>query len=692
MTTPTTIPNPAVTSNAQNVVDVNLNVLHTVGGESTFDRKKWMNVHSSNSEPDWNGEFDKLNYLINDLDVYFARDTGGLTSAVLNHTPEQMVSGGKNNRNWYGTLTDRHPFEKKQDLIVANQDRIFEKMSGAEAGKRTAAYMNNYFGSGGTDGMPSPQYVELMNEPLFPLHDFVPAGKRKASIDEIFDYHLDMANEIKANAPDVKIGGYVTAFPTFEKNNFNRWDERWKTFIDKMGDKMDFYSIHLYDFPGIGGGKQQFRKGANNEATLDMIEQYGKLTGKNKPFLISEYGSQLHDWYNQPWSAQRDWLSIKATNNMLLQFMERPDRIVKAVPFTPIKAEWGNGNFANNGVPYYWRMMRKANEPSSYTGDWEWTEYIKFYELWKDVNGSRVDSIPNNINIQADTYVKDNKAYIILNSLSTDVETINLNIKGVTNNPVQSVKIRHLFNNGNSAGLTISNHTFDLNSSLEIQPEATIIAEYIFKNNVIIDENSNETKYYADKYLQPISANNAISFAINGVSKSDNGVKSNSGEAVLRIGVGRDHNSSLTPVIRINGTQVDSPVEYRGDDQLDRDRFFGVLEVKVPYNLIQENNTVDITFPDNGGHISSLAMQVFNFSDDIRNEDNLTGGIAGDKFAFDTDSDALASASNAEIVNNSNNGSLYYNANIAAGFESGGLFASLVGLLIIKLFRKFATR
>ncbi|VEP13569.1 hypothetical protein H1P_2040003 [Hyella patelloides LEGE 07179] len=123
-------------------------------------------------------------------------------------------------------------------------------------------------------------------------------------------------------------------------------------------------------------------------------------------------------------------------------------------------------------------------------------------------------------------------------------------------------------------------------------------------------------------------------------------------------------------------------------------------------------------------------------------DDNLTGGIAGgkivegeivgDKFTFDTDTvfdssgskadrtldftvdsdrlilskdtftaldsmsngkllntdfevvtnDALARGSNAEIVYNSSNGNLYYNENnSAAGFGSGGLFASLVGSL-----------
>ena len=39
----------------------------------------------------------------------------------------------------------------------------------------------------------------------------------------------------------------------------------------------------------------------------------------------------------------------------------------------------------------------------------------------------------------------------------------------------------------------------------------------------------------------------------------------------------------------------------------------------MPYDLIQSNNAIAITFPDNGGHISTVTMQVFNFSSDFRN-------------------------------------------------------------------------
>ncbi len=47
----------------------------------------------------------------------------------------------------------------------------------------------------------------------------------------------------------MKVGGYCTAFPDFKLQDFGRWNARWKQFIDIAGKDMDFFTIHLYDFP-----------------------------------------------------------------------------------------------------------------------------------------------------------------------------------------------------------------------------------------------------------------------------------------------------------------------------------------------------------------------------------------------------------------------------------------------------------
>ena len=151
-----------------------------------------------------------------------------------------------------------------------------------------------------------------------------------------------------------------------------------------------------------------------------------------------------------------------------------------------------------------------------------------------------------------------------------------------------------------------------------------MILEYTFSNAILIDETTTETKYYATTYLQPIIANQTTNFQVNDV------LKSTFGEAVLRVGLGRLHGASLQPTIKVNGTLVDVPENWRGDNQAQRERFFGVLEIPVPFSLIQADNTVSVEFGDTGGHISTLTLQVFNFSSDLR---NLTLDVQDNKLA-----------------------------------------------------------
>ncbi|MEM8894700.1 MAG: Ig-like domain-containing protein, partial [Bacteroidota bacterium] len=590
---------------AQVKIFVNADVKHEVGGESTFDRSKWMVSHYSNTGINWIGEEDKLDYLINDLDTYFGRETGQITSEVMNRTPADMVARGAAYREEYAQLTTRHQYEAKQRLVIGNQDRIYSMMTGTEAGNRSAAFVNNYYGNGGTDGEPLPEFLELMNEPLFPLHDFPQPGEQQ-SISQIFQYHKNMATQLKANSPNTQIGGYVAAFSIFEENNFQRWNDRWKFYVDSVGYLMDFYSFHFYDFPGINNGVEQYRKGANNEATLDMFDHYTELVDMQRPWLISEYGSQVHDWYNEPWSSFRDWLFVKALNSMMIQFMERPDKIIFTVPFTVMKAEWGFGQNSNGLYPYQWRMMRRANEPESYSGDWVWTDYIKFYEFWEDVNGTRIDTKPADINLQVDAFVEEDKVYLIVNNLLTETKVFQPVIEGFDESDVVALSKRHLYLDGDVVALTDSTLSYSDGMSTTIAPEATVLLTYTLASPQIVDETSVETKYYASTYLQPISAETSITFEVNGVALDQQG------EAVLRIGLGRDHGSSLSPDINLNGTPINAPAVYRGDDQLERPRFFGLLEIDVPYSLLATDNVIELSFPEDGGHVSSMAIQVFN--------------------------------------------------------------------------------
>ena len=617
---------------AQTKVNVNLNVKHSVGAISEFDRSKFIVIHANSTENEWDGDnftSDLRNDFLNGYDVYLGRDTGGITWN-LNQikedptrpgfaNPTEITSRGLASRNSFESKTAIHQYEdRKVTNVVAAQLHPFwtgESQVATSQGWKLASptatgeYMGRYFNEfHGRNGQKTPTYVEVINEPAYEAL----GGKMdfQNSLQEIADFHVEVADAIRVQDPTLKIGGYTTAFPDFEVGDFQRWKNRWKLFMDVAGTKMDFWSIHLYDFGSIRGGEKELRSGSNIEATFDMLEHYSKLSfDKVKPIVISEYGAQTHDYNNQTWSSYRDWLHVKASNSQLMSFLERPETIASAINFVIVKAEWGF-NTAKN-IPYPSRLMRKENEPSSYTGQWVYSDMAKFFQLWQNVKGTRIDTTSDDLDIQVDAYVDGNKGYVILNNLNFEPTTINLSVFDEDYVNVTSILKRHLTLSGQTTVLNEETFTSAI-SSVVLGAESTIILEYTFENAITIDKTSNETKYYATDYLKPISANQAITFNINNVSKGTYG------EAVLRLGVGRLHGLSLQPTVKINDQVVNVPADWRGYDQAQRERFFGVLEIPVSFGVLQENNTISVEFNDDGGHISSVSMQVFNFSENIR--------------------------------------------------------------------------
>ncbi|UMB61759.1 T9SS type A sorting domain-containing protein [Lutibacter sp. A80] len=651
-----------ITSNlfSQIRVDVNLNVKHTIDSISIFDRSKFISIHANQTENEWDGSnftSDLRNDFLNGYDVYLGRDTGGITWNLNNIQqdpdragfvdPSEIISKGANARSNFESNVALHKYEDRKSLVIAGQLNPFwtgtdQKptsqgwyLANATAtGEYMGRYINNFHG---TNGQKKPLFLEIINEPAY--HSLGGKNDYSNSLQEIAEFHNEVAEAIRVQAPDLKIGGYTAAFPDFEVGDFKRWENRDKLFMDVAGDNMDFFSIHLYDFPSINNGKKDLRSGSNIEATFDMMEHYSMLFfNKVKPIVVSEYGAQMHDYAQEQWSPYRDWLHIKASNSQLMSFLERPNVVASAINFIIVKAEWGYNSAT--GVPYNHRLMRKANEPESYTGEWVYTDMVKFYQLWKNVRGTRVDITSDNLDIQVNAYVDGNKGYIILNNLNFKEETIDLELFDSNNNSITNILKKHLTLNGNFP-ILIEEPITNTNSII-LGAESTMILEYTFEEDIVIDETSNEIKYYANSYLKPITENTVQTFNINGV------LKGNYGEAILRLGLGRAHGKSLNPVVKFNNTVIDVPSNWRGYDQADRAQFFGVLEIPVPYNLLETNNTVTVQFNDTGGHISSVSMRVFEFSNDIRKDK--VSDISDDNYKIKTTSVTCRGENNGKIA------------------------------------------
>ncbi|MEM9339618.1 MAG: T9SS type A sorting domain-containing protein [Bacteroidota bacterium] len=625
----------AVKVQAQVEVDVNLNTVHSVGTISDFDRNKFINSHGSLTESDWDGDEDKLTYLMEDVDAYLGRDNGIMPWNINQSTedpnnpgyvdPAYMATRGQRVREvLYGiNNASRHKYEDRSDIIFGGQVRPFWdgvtkpccddtswSFDSDAAGDFMGRFFNEFFrneGEPSTKGHPRPRFMEILNEPLYELStvgDTPPLA--------VFEYHNEVADAIRRHNTDVLIGGYTTAFPYFDVDNFQRWDDRMKLFLDTSGEKMDFFSVHFYDFNETN---PQYFRGSRMEATLDMMEHYSMIRLDTiKPFHISEYGGRNRVLEQAAWSPFRDWTTLRTISPMMLSFMDRPDKILKAIPFIVTKAEWGR---QDDGDPYPWRLLRQDFEETGVGGDeWVFTELIKFYELWADVNGKRVHTNASDPDVLVDAYVDGNKAYVIVNNLITNPKTFNLNLFEDSGLVLEGIVEKALYLNGSAPILERIEHATPP-AGFTLTPESTTILEYTFAGQVPLDETSEEVKYYATDYLQPINANSEINFNINGVDHSGM-----FGKATLRLGVGREHGKSLRPMVSINGTELSVPSNFSGDDdQQFRPGFFGLLEVDVPYELLQEDNEIAITFDDAGGFVSSAAMRVFRFSDEVEQTD-----------------------------------------------------------------------
>ena len=628
-------------------VDVNLNVNHVVGGIDELEREKFMTIHSDVDDRDWYQDINFSNNLIGDFlngyDVYMGRNTGGIQwimNSVINEDPNRpgyadtthIASEGLKSRNRYKNNPAWHSFESRNVKILCTQQFPFypngqetnkgwafsqtdtqAEPFGTASGEFYAHFIKHFFGTGGLSGQPAPAFIEVTNEPLWYL---------SGEIDNVFKFHNTVAQEIKKVNPDALVAGYCTAFPNLEEDNFQRWENRWKKFMDESGEYMDSWSIHLYDFPSISNGQKRLRRGSNMEATMDMLEQYSVMKfGRVKPFVISEYGASSHD-YRGAWTAYRDYLHNTAANAMVMQFMERPQNIGFALNYTMLKATWGTPTADNT---WQARLLRRANEPNALSGEWIYTDRVHFYQLWANVKGKRVDSKSPNLDIQIDAYVDGNKAYVALNNLAWEDKQITLNLFEENNENIESLMVKDyrlgdaspVFDNNPGVLDTLNYSSGNIPSAFSIGAEGTLILEYTFTNPISIEDTSSEVKYYATDYYQPIQANTALNFEINGVDKGSQG------EAILRLGLGRNHGKSLQPEVKVNGTQVQVPVNFRGDAQVDRETFFGVIEITVPHSLLQTDNDISIKFNDAGGHVSSVTMQVFNFTGTIGRTTNV---------------------------------------------------------------------
>ena len=587
-----------------------------------------------------------------------------------------------------------------------------------ESANWSAQYLNEFFVSkkGDFNYMQPPEYYEVINEPDM-FTNFRSVEGTLTSWDQLFEYHSVTAKAIRdvmgSNAP--KVGGMTWGLHDLNKRDLTatgaprtnvaeeivrtfflndnatedtirntilnevfgiapymdvpvaqdwyQWDVLWRGFMDTAGEDMDFYSIHLYDWPKWQNPGFSIRTGAHAEGVMDLLEWYdrGKRAqdGETKvhEVVVSEYGAVAGTYLENGTSLDRNrlrWEKLKPFSQMMMQFMERPDYVTYSIPFIVGKGAWGD---FGPEQPYAQSLMdRDYQDPSCVTPytdcKWVFNPAIRWYELWQDVKGTRIDTFATDRDIQVDAYVDNSNdehhLYVILNSLQSAETDLDLSFTGQQGNPVNSVRVRHLYLDEG-----IDDHPFPGSGKpilgdamldavpdfVTLAPQATMILDIEYQNPISLNQNNLERKYYAKplgsapSYRAP-AANSAVNVEIDGVQLPTNG------EAQLRLTIGlqnanNESQISLTPSERpdvasfkVNGTDVDYNGDWRGgDDGLVGDRQqMATLEIPVPLNLLRNgSNTFEFKHSLVLGEYAAAALQVWTHDTAITRSQTASG-------------------------------------------------------------------
>ncbi|ANQ51442.1 hypothetical protein MY04_4098 [Flammeovirga sp. MY04] len=589
----------STTTFAQNKVTVDPNTQRFLGNKTTrLDRDKYLQAHVWFGEKK-DAEFEAFKKKYNINPEY--------QGSRRFWSPMNMIKNGKipKVKNKYSGVREVKPYTvvtgRATDLFYDRKvDYSVEDIT--DYTKKVAAYIAQSYKK---DWEEMPAIYEPYNEPMVHASDLYP-GKRNGekseiAIKKISESLSEIGKAIHAvpELKNMKVAGYASAWPEFEHNNFDVWNQRFKQFIDIAGADMDILSVHLYDGKGLNnsGGR---RSGSNAEAILDMIEAYSYIKlGEVKPIAITEYGRLVDDQPNwKPNNGSSNYhpienaQAVRSQIHLAMQFMERGDNIVTTTPFSTGKQD-PTKKYAKAGL---WTKNDK--------GEWELTSRKYFFELWKSVKGKRVNIASENVDIQTQAFVNGKQLYVILNNLNEETQSIPLSVVG--DQDFKNVLVKRIKTYVNKMPKMVNKTLKTAPESIDIEYGETILLTYNFNNKIETPQKEYRAKYYASEYLKPIQPNKKNTFEFASVTA---GTK---GSTTLRLGVGRAKGKSLQPTVFVNGQKVNLPNDIiRGYDQHNRKKFFGVLEIPVPHSMIKNGkNEVSVTFTDGGGHISSMILQV----------------------------------------------------------------------------------
>lgn len=594
-------PTPTTNTSAEETVPVVVTIDATtqrfLGDESAFDRSKFINVHS-----DYSGSYAftpaDANLLVNHYGVGFGRFFNSPFNFYRGDPPyptREMLEALAPDRKWSKLSNANADFHTTRRIVTEHPRVAFRiNKDYADAARFAADYFELMY-----DDTNRPDYYEPMNEPFVHAGDF---GEDQECVrSEMAKFIGAIGREFDQRSLSTKVVGYASAWPSMELWDFGHWNSRMKMFMDTAGDHVDAISVHPYDGTNVTGQNNR-RSGSNVEAILDLIETYGYVKwGKPKPHAITEYGD-IPKGFDPEYSPASASAHLNSLNHLTFGFLDRQDRIEIAIPFITTKSPWFYNSPENNFQPYgvdLWRPDKSTIVDGKVKGFLR-TEKFFFYDLWKDVEGSRALAYSDDPDVYVHAFVDGKNIWVCLNNLESNPRSIA--IQHADELPAgTTTHVRRLYVPVQEAA-TYVEEEFDRGiTQVTLAPHESVILRYGLKDAVNFAKKVVSRSHYSETHLQEIHAHEPITFTF-----SD--VPTGNGRAMLRMGLGRKHDVSKQPAAEINGQRVEVPDDWPGYDQANRSDFFGTITVPVPIEALDTNTQVTVTFPDTGGRVSSMIL------------------------------------------------------------------------------------
>eukprot|EP00039_Didymoeca_costata_P005509 m.82080 g.82080 ORF g.82080 m.82080 type:complete len:667 (+) comp12851_c0_seq4:150-2150(+) len=424
-------------------VSVDVTIERRIQGVSISDRQKWINIHSSPANPpDWRPaditEFEGYGANLGRSFVFSSMmaisEEDSTRPGFVNKTKliEQCKNNPKQFLGWQETEVDLVHSSKTAQLYA---NGCGQPPKGFVPGSHaaTAEFFQTYFENCMWPTTLDRYIIEVANECN------VKVERCNTSWAEMIAVHIAVAdalhNASSGGPQKALVCGPTAAYPEYEIGGFENWRDIMGEFIAVAGKSVDCVSVHYYDtFVGgedYGEFATSTRTGNNLDALLDLQESFSFFSfGHVLPLLVSEYGTGFKE-DELKYAPLNDWRTLRGVMGKLMQFMDRADRLLKAIPFIVDKATWNPNTLQNSTYSYPWVMWRYVNN------SWQETHLVKFYQFWEGVmqNASVKACLSYkdllDANIQVQCFAGTSEVHVIINNLDKYPKSGNLVIKNL---------------------------------------------------------------------------------------------------------------------------------------------------------------------------------------------------------------------------------------------------------------------